>query len=87
MSDVDIHEALSILDDTKALVSNYCWKISSWEEPSFLQDMEKIQKEVCNIEGNFMSFIFDRNNLVELNEWLNEIYLNNNENMLGYLDT
>ena len=41
--------------------------------------MEKIQRVMCNIEGNFMSFIFDRNNLVELNEWLHESYLNNNE--------
>ena len=49
------------------------------EEPSFLEDMEKIQREMCNIEGNLMSLIFDRNNLVELNEWLHEKYLNNNE--------
>ena len=41
--------------------------------------MEKIQRAMCNIEGNFMSLFFDRNNLVELNEWLHEAYLNNNE--------
>ena len=28
-----------------------------------------------------MYFIFDRNNLVELNEWLHEAYLNNNEDI------
>ena len=28
-----------------------------------------------------MSFIFYRNNLVELNEWLHEAYLNNNEDI------
>ena len=72
MSEMDIHEALSILHDTKALVSDYCWKISPLEEPSFLEDMEKIQRAICNIEGNFMSFIFYRNNLVELNECLHE---------------
>ena len=72
MSDVDIHKTLSILHDTKALVSISCWKISSLEEPSFLEDMEKIQRAMCNIEGNFMSFVFDRNNLVELNECLHE---------------
>ena len=43
--------------------------------------MEKIQRELCNIEGNFMSFIFYRNNLFELNEWLHEAYLNNNEDI------
>ena len=69
---MDIHEALSILHDTKALVSNSCWKISSLEDPSFLEDTEKIQRAMCNIEGNFMYLIFDRNNLVELNEWLHE---------------
>ena len=79
MSDVDIHEALSILHDTKPLVLNYCWKISSLEEPSFLEDMEKIQKAMCNIEGNFMSFIFYRNNLVEINEFLHEEYLTNKD--------
>ena len=51
------------------------------EEPSFLEDMEKIQREMCSIEGNFMSVIFDRNNLVELSEWLHESYFNNNEDI------
>ena len=81
MSEGNIHESLRILNDTKALVSNSCWKVSSLEEPSFLEDMEKIQRAMCNIEGNFMSLIFDRTNLVELNEWLHESYLNNNEDI------
>ena len=71
MSEMDIHEELSILHDTKALVSNYFWKISSLEDPSFLEHMEKIQRAMCNIEGNCMSLIFDRNNLVDLNECFN----------------
>ena len=78
MSEMDIQEALSILHDTQALVSNSCWKVSSLEEPSFLEDMEKIERDICNIEGNFMSLLFDRNNLVEINEWLHEVYLKNN---------
>ena len=81
MSEMDIHEALSILHDTKALMSNSCWKISSLEDPSFLEDMEKIQREMYSIEGNFMSLIFDRNNFFELNECLHEAYLNNNEDI------
>ena len=32
----NIQESLRILHDTKALVSNSCWKISSLEDPSFL---------------------------------------------------
>ena len=51
------------------------------EEASFLEDMEKIQRALCNSEGNFLSLIFHRNNLVELNEWLHEAYLNNNEDI------
>ena len=43
--------------------------------------MEKIQREMCNIEGNSMSFIFYRKNLVEINEILHESYLNNNEDI------
>ena len=43
--------------------------------------MEKIQRAICNIEGNFMPFLFDRNNLVKINEWLHEAYLNNNEDI------
>ena len=43
--------------------------------------MEKIQTSMWNIEGNFMSLLFDRNNLVELNECLHEAYLNNNEDI------
>ena len=49
------------------------------EEPSFLKDMEKIERAMCNIKGNFMSLIFDRKNFIELSEWLHESYLNNNE--------
>ena len=81
MSEGNIHEALRILHETQELVSNSCWKVSSLEEPSFLEDMEKIQRPMRTIEGNFMSLIFDRNNLVEINEWLHEAYLNNNEDI------
>ena len=79
MNENKIQEDLRIIHDTKSLVSNSSWKISSLEDPSFLEDTEKIQIAMCNIEGNFISLIFDRNNLVELNEWLHELYLNNNE--------
>ena len=81
MSERNIHEALSILHEIQKLVSNYCWKVSSLEEPSFLKDMEKIQREMCNIEGNFMSFVFYRKNLVELTESSHEAYLNSNEDI------
>ena len=70
MSEGNIHEALSIINDTKSLVSNSCWKFSSLEEPSFLEDMEKMQREMCKIKGNFVSLIFDRKNVIELIEWL-----------------
>ena len=36
---------------------------------------------MCTIEGNFMSLIFHRNILVEINEWLHEAYLNNNQDI------
>ena len=81
MSERDIHEVLIIIHETQELVSNYCWKFSSLEEPSLLEYMEKIQREMCNIKGNFMSLIFERNNLVDINEWLREAYLNNNEDI------
>ena len=70
MSEINIHESLRILHDTKALVSNSCWEVSSLEDPSFLEDMEKIERAMCTIEGNFMSFIFYRNILAGINEWL-----------------
>ena len=57
MNENKIQEALSILHDTQALVSDSCWRATSLEEPSFLEDMEKIQREMCNIKGNFMFFI------------------------------
>ena len=41
--------------------------------------MEKIQRAMCNIEGNFISLIFDRKFFVEINELLHDSYLNNNE--------
>ena len=78
MSERNIHKSLSILNETKSLVSNSCCKVSLLEDPSFLEDMDKIQREMCNIKGNLMSSLFDRNNLVELNEWIHELYLNNN---------
>ena len=58
MSERDIQEALIIFHETQALVSNSCWKVSSLEDPSFLEDMEKIQREMCNIKGNFMCSFF-----------------------------
>ena len=79
MNKNNIQEALSILHDTQALVSNSCWRDTSLEEPSFLEDMEKIQIAMCNIKGNFMYLIFDIKNFIELSEWLHESHLKNNE--------
>ena len=79
MSEIDIHEALSILHDNQSMVSNSCSKVSSLEEPSFLEDMEKIQREMCHIKGDFMSLLFDRNHLFGLNELLHDAYLKTNE--------
>ena len=70
MSERYSHESLRILHDTQALVSNSCWRATSLDEPSFLEDMEKIQRATCKIKGNFMSFLFDRKNVIELSEWL-----------------
>ena len=81
MSEMNIYESLSIINETRALVSNFCWKFSSLEDPSFLEDMEKIQRAMCKIKGNFMSFLFYRKNVIELSEWLHEEYLNNNEDI------
>ena len=79
MNEMKIQEALSIFHDTQPLVSNSCWRATSLKEPSFLEDMEKIQRAMCNIKGNFMYFIFDRKNVIELSECLHESYLKNNE--------
>ena len=81
MSERDIQEALRLLHDTHALVSNSCLKVSSLEEPSFLEDMKKIQRAMCNIKGNFMSLLFYRKNVIALSEWLHESYFKNNEDM------
>ena len=78
MNEKKIQEAISILHDTQELVSNSCWRATSLEEPSFLEDMEKIQRAMCNIKGNFMSLIFYRKKFIEIIEWLHESYLNNN---------
>ena len=60
MSERNIHETLRIIHDTQALVSNSCWRATSLEEPSFLEYMEKIQRAMCNIKGNFMSLLYYR---------------------------
>ena len=75
MNEKNIQEYLSILHDTQALVSNSCWRGTSLEKTYFLEDIEKIQRAMCHIKGNFMSLRFDRNKLVDLNEWLHEAYL------------
>ena len=49
------------------------------EDPSFIEYMEKIQRAMCNIKGNFMSFIFYIKIFIDLSEWLHESYWNNNE--------
>ena len=81
MNENNIQEALIILHDTQALVSNSCWRATSLEDTSFLKDMEKIQRAMCNIKGNFMSLLFDRKNAIELSEWLHKSYLKNNEDI------
>ena len=58
---------------------NSCWRATSLEEPSFLEDMEKIQRAMCNIKGDLMSLLFDRKNVIELSDWLHESYFKNNE--------
>ena len=68
----------SILHETQALVSNSCWRATSLEATSFLEDIEKIQREMCHIKGNFMSLFFDRNHFFELNELSHDAYLKNN---------
>ena len=49
------------------------------EDPSFLEDMEKIQRAMCKIKGNFMSLLLDRKNVIEISEWLHKSYSKNNE--------
>ena len=58
MNEKKIQESLRILHDTQTLVSNSCWRATSLEETSFLEDMEKIQRVMCNIKVNFMSLFF-----------------------------
>ena len=77
MNENKIQYSLRILHDTKPLIKNSCWKISSLEDPSFLEDMEKIQRAMCHIKGNFMILFFDRNHLFQLNKLLHDAYLKN----------
>ena len=49
------------------------------EEPYFLEDIEKIQREMCKNKGNIMSLILYIKNFIDISEWLHESYLNNNE--------
>ena len=79
MNENKIQEALRIIHDTQALVSNSCWRATSLEDPSFLQDMENLQRAMCNIKGNFMYLLCDRKNVIDLREWLHESYMKNNE--------
>ena len=79
MNEKKIHKSLRILHGTQTLVSNSCWRATSLEETSFLEDMEKIQKEMCHIKCNFMSFLFyidhlygDNHNLTIQNKQLLE---------------
>ena len=74
-----IQYPLRILHDTQALAPNSCWRATFLEEPAFLEDMEKIQRAMCNIKGNFMYLLFDSKNGIEIIEWLHESYFNNNE--------
>ena len=79
LNEKKIQDSLRILPKSQALVSNSCWRATSLEETSFFEDMEKIQRAMCPIKGNFMSLLFDRNHLFELNELLHDAYLKNNE--------
>ena len=50
----NVHEALRILHEIIALLSNSCWRVASMEEPSSIKDLEAIQEAMTSIKGNFL---------------------------------
>ena len=55
MNENNIQYSLIILHETQALMSNSCWRSISLEETSFLEDMEKIQREMGYVTQNEFS--------------------------------
>ena len=67
MSECKIKEALHTLHGTHALMTNHCWKL---EDKYSMEDMEKFQKSMTSIKGNFLHFLSDRDSFLELVDFL-----------------
>ena len=68
MDEKNIQEALHLLHDKHASVSHQCWIIASLEDPYSLEAKEEIQKALSTIQGDFLQFIFDRDDLFDIVE-------------------
>ena len=67
MSECKIKEVLHTLHGTHTLMPNICWKL---EEKTSMEDMEKFQKAMTSIKGNFIHLLSNRDSLLELVEFL-----------------
>ena len=76
MDENKIQEALNILHGTHDLVSKKFW---SMEEKYSMEDIEKIQKAISNIKGNFFNVLSNRDYLIELVHLYHGLTLNNVE--------
>ena len=66
MDENKIQEALHLLHDTHASVLYQCCIVASLEYQSSLKAKEEIPKTLSTIQGDFLQFLSDRDNLFEL---------------------
>ena len=66
MDEKNIQEALHIFHDRHASMSHQCWIVYSLEDQSSLEAKEETQKELSTIQGEFIQFLSDRDDLIYL---------------------
>ena len=81
MDENNIQVALHLLHDTHALVSHQCWIVASLEDQYSLEAKEEIWKALSTIQGDFLQFIFDRDDLFDFFEVLHGAYLKDGEDI------
>ena len=79
MDENKIQESLHLLHDTHASVSHQCWITASLEDQSSLESKEEMQKALSTIQGEFLKLLYDRDDLIEVDDVLHGSSLKDGE--------
>ena len=66
MDEKNIQKAVHLLQDTDSSVAHQCWIAASLEDQSSLESKEDMWKALSTIQGEFLQFLSDRDDLIDI---------------------